>query len=264
MKSTLLLLLFATFAVAQQISQVHDANEAMRLGVAAYKQARYPDAMKLFQRAVDLDPQSFNPRLYLAITCMNLYVPGADSPQNVELAQRAEKEFQKVLAVDDHNETALRALATLKFQQAASIPEIRKKTAALDEAAQWYRKLLDANPEDKEAEYTLGVMDWLKSSPDFMSARVRIGLKPEDPGPLPAGARQALGSQYRGIIEDGISHLETALALDPGYDDAMAYMNLLIRERADLAGSKQQYESEVQLADQWVQKALDTKKHKAH
>ena len=37
------------------------------------------------------------------------------------------------------------------------------------------------------------------------------------------------------MIEDGIAELEKALQLRPDYDDAMAYLNLLYRERARLA-----------------------------
>jgi hypothetical protein len=43
----------------------------------------------------------------------------------------------------------------------------------------------------------------------------------------------------------------------------MAYENLLIRERADLMDSKQEYDQQVKIADDWVQKALATKKAKA-
>ena len=43
----------------------------------------------------------------------------------------------------------------------------------------------------------------------------------------------------------------------------MAYENLLIRERADLADTKEEYDKEIKIADDWMQKALDTKKIKA-
>ena len=42
----------------------------------------------------------------------------------------------------------------------------------------------------------------------------------------------------------------------------MAYMNLLIRERADLADDKDAYKKQIDEADSWLQKALDTKKIK--
>ena len=43
----------------------------------------------------------------------------------------------------------------------------------------------------------------------------------------------------------------------------MAYVNLLVRERADLADTKEEYEKQIKIADDWVQKALATKKIKA-
>ena len=65
------------------------------------------------------------------------------------------------------------------------------------------------------------------------------------------------------MINAGIEDLQKALRSDPEYDDAMAYMNLLIRERADLDDTPEQYEKDIQTADGWIQKTLDTKKIKA-
>jgi len=65
------------------------------------------------------------------------------------------------------------------------------------------------------------------------------------------------------MVDDGIGNLQKALDLDKEYDDAMAYMNLLIRERADLVESPDEYKKQIEVADSWVQKALDTKKLKA-
>jgi hypothetical protein len=43
----------------------------------------------------------------------------------------------------------------------------------------------------------------------------------------------------------------------------MSYENLLIRERADLLDSKEEYDAAIKVANDWVQKALETKKIKA-
>jgi hypothetical protein len=43
----------------------------------------------------------------------------------------------------------------------------------------------------------------------------------------------------------------------------MAYMNLLIRYRADLDDSKEQAEADTKEADSWVDKALDAQKRRA-
>jgi len=97
-----------------------------------------------------------------------------------------------------------------------------------------------------------------------MKARADLGMKPEESGPLKDKKVKAeLKEKYSSVIEDGIKNLDQALKLDANYDDAMAYMNLLIRERADLDDSADQYKKDVEVADNWVQKALDTKKQKA-
>jgi hypothetical protein len=43
----------------------------------------------------------------------------------------------------------------------------------------------------------------------------------------------------------------------------MAYMNLLIREPADLRDTADEYKRDVMIADDWLMKALATKKAKA-
>jgi hypothetical protein len=97
-----------------------------------------------------------------------------------------------------------------------------------------------------------------------MRARAELGMKPEEPGPIKDKKVKAeLQEKYSATIEDGIKNLQKALDIDKDYDDAMAYMNLLIRERADLDDSPDQYTKDVTTADGWVQKALDTKKAKA-
>jgi hypothetical protein len=72
-----------------------------------------------------------------------------------------------------------------------------------------------------------------------------------------------LKAKFLPVINGGLAALDKALQIRPDYDDAMAYENLLIRERADLMDTPEQYKKETEIADQWVQKALATKKAKA-
>jgi len=60
-----------------------------------------------------------------------------------------------------------------------------------------------------------------------------------------------------------MQNLNKALEIDPEYDDAMVYLELLIRERADLLDGSDEYKKQMDVADAWLQKALDTKKIKA-
>ena len=61
-------------------------------------------------------------------------------------------------------------------------------------------------------------------------------MKPEDPGPIKdKKVREELKAKWGPTVEEGINNLKHALEIDPEYDDAMAYINLLTRERADLS-----------------------------
>jgi hypothetical protein len=64
------------------------------------------------------------------------------------------------------------------------------------------------------------------------------------------------------MLDEGVANMQKALDIDKEYDEAMAYMNLLIRYRADLDDSVDEYKKDWDAADGWVQKALATKKIK--
>ena len=66
------------------------------------------------------------------------------------------------------------------------------------------------------------------------------------------------------VIEDGISNLTRALDINPKFDDAMAYMNLLYREKADReCDQPEQRAADLKAADEWVDKTMAAKKAKA-
>jgi tetratricopeptide (TPR) repeat protein len=238
------------------------SRDHLNQGVNAFKNAKYSDAVEHFKEAIALDPSNPNAQLYLATAYMSQWIPGAESPENVDMASKAVAGFMKVLDQDPNNTTALASLASINYNEASSLPP-DKKLEKLDEAAKWYKKLIEADPKNKEAYYSLGVISWAKWYPQDMTARANLRMKPEDPGPIKdKKVKDELKTQYSAIIEDGIANLQKALDIDKEYDDAMAYMNLLVRERADLADSPDDYKKQVEIADSWVQKALDTKKLK--
>ena len=238
------------------------SRDDLNKGVQAYRNAKYNDAVGLFQEAADLDPTNLNARTYLAIAYMMQWIPGATSPENQQFAAKAREEFGKVLAVDPNETTSLASLASLAFNEADSLgPE--EKIKKLDEAADWYKKLAAADPKNRDALYGLGAIAQKKFYPALMLARVNANMKPDEPGPLKdKKAKAELAGKYTPVIDEGMDDLKKALDIDKDSDDAMAYMNLLIREKADLADDKDAYKKQIEEADKWLQMALDTKKRK--
>jgi tetratricopeptide (TPR) repeat protein len=230
-----------------------DSKAWLEKGIAAYKTANYPPAVEAFEKAVELNPSGVEARLYLALSWFQQYIPGAESPENLECARKAQEEFTKVLESNPENTQALQSLAALSFYQ-----------KRWDDAISWNKKVISVEPRNKEAYYTLGVIAWSQFYPKYGAALARMGMTPDSPGPLPASAAKLkLKDDFSAAIDAGIASLEKALAIDPDYDDVMAYMNLLIRERGDLLDTRDEWEHAVAEGDEWVQKCLDTKRKKA-
>jgi len=239
------------------------SRDHINQGIASYRSAQYNAAVEHFEQSIKLDPENPTPRLYLATAYMVQWIPGAESPENLEFARKAKDEFTKVLDKDPNEKTALAYLATLAFNQALSLP-LEQKLQMFDEAAKWHRRRIEVDPQEKEAYYTLGVIAYQKWIPALMSARADLRMRPEDPGPIKdKKVREDLAARYSAIVDEGMQDLNKALEIDPEYDDAMAYLNLLIRWRADILDSPEAYKQQVEIADGWLQKALDTKKIKA-
>lgn len=96
----------------------------------------------------------------------------------------AEREFQAVLGLQPDNLMAIQSLASLQYMDAQSRANPTEKVGLLDEAAQWYQKIVVAHPANKEAYYSLGVIAWAKWYPERTQVRQKLGMRPQDPGPL--------------------------------------------------------------------------------
>jgi len=233
------------------------ARDQLNKGVQAYKGAKYEEAIDKFQNAVSLDPTLLNARLYLATAYAQQYIPGADTPDNNKMGDQAIEQYKEVLNRDPKNINSIKGIAYLYLQM--------KK---FEDAKTYYRKALEADPNDPEPYYSVGVIDWTQSYQPRMEERAKLGLKPEES--LSAKDKnqkkvcEDLKNNNAAIIQDGIDNLNKALGIRPDYDDAMAYMNLMYREKADVeCDDLPARAADLKTADEWVDKTMATKKAKA-
>jgi len=234
------------------------ARDQINKGVQAYKNAKYEEAIDHFQKAVQLDPTLLNAKLYLATAYMQQYIPGADSPENNKFAEEAIAEFKSVLDQNPPKEQkilALKGIASLYFNM--------KK---MDDAKKYHEMVAELDPNDPEVYYSIAVIDWTQAYQPRLEARAKLGMKPTDTNidkKTCADLLKAISANQT-VVEDGIAKLQKAIELRPDYDDAMAYLNLMYRERADLECDNPEARSkDLKTADDWVDKTLATKKAKA-
>ena len=235
----------------------------MNKGVQAYKNNKYPDAVKHFKQAVELDSKNENAELYLATSYMTQWIPGADSPDNKKNYDMARQVFQQVLSRDPKNDTALSAMGFMSYSNAsAGTPEQRH--ASLEEAKKWNERRLEVNPKDAEAYYYLGVINWSEAFTPIQTVRVEQHMNALDPGPIKdLKIKDGLRGKYEADIEKGIDYLHKALAIDPENEDAMSYLNLLLRKKADLEDNTDQAKADIAQAEDWSNKSINMKKIKA-
>lgn len=239
------------------------SRDQMNKGIQSYKGNKYADAVKHFQEAVKLDPTNTNAQKYLATSYMIQWVPGADSPDNKKNYDMARQEFDTVLKNDPKDSLALASMANMSYNSATTgSPE--QKAAALEDAKKWNERRIEVDPKDAEAYYYLGVINWAQAFTPIQTARVQVGMKGTDPGPIKdKKVRAELQAKYSKSIEDGLSNLRKCLDIDKENEDAMSYLNLLLRKKADLDDSPEAAKADIAQAEDWSNKSLDIKKMKA-
>ena len=102
-------------------------------------------------------------------------VPGLDTPDNLKTAQQAIGIFQDVLAKEPNDVNSMKQIAGIYFS-------VKK----LDDAEEWQKKVLAVDPNDAEAAYTIGVIDWTKAHENTLKALVPAGINDDGEGNVKA------------------------------------------------------------------------------
>ena len=236
------------------------ARDRLNKGVASYKNAQYDQAIEYFKQAKDLDPGLLNARLYLATAYASQYIPGAPSEENVRKGNQAIAEFKEILAKDPNNLNAIDGIGSILFQMAGT-PFSPEK---FEESKSYHLKHTQLKPEDPEPYYWVGLIDWTMTyranseiRAEYNKANVKKQIKDMDP--LPAKAREEYAAKYGGLVDEGVKSLQQAINVKPDYDDAMAYLNLLYRRKADMVESAEERAGLLKQADDLMDKVKEIK-----
>jgi tetratricopeptide (TPR) repeat protein len=240
------------------------ARDLLNKGVAAYKNAQYDTAIEDFKQAKDLDPGLMNARLYLATAYASQYIPGAPSEQNVRLGTQAVNEFKEVLQLDPNNLSAIDGIGSILFQMAGTPYDPKK----FEESKSYHQKHIELKPNDPEPYYWIGVIDWtlaFRGNGELRAAynREHVNKQVRDDDPLPPAVRAEYVAKYGALVDEGIAYLQKAIQLRPDYDDAMAYLNLLYRRKADMVESADERANLKKQADELIDKVKEIKQKRA-
>src|SRR2546427_12051888 len=254
-----LLILAAGFSGCNKLK----ARDLLNKGVAAFKGGQYDTAIEDFKQAKDLDPGLMNARLYLATAYASQYIPGAPSEQNIRLGTQAVNEFKEVLELDPNNLSAIDGIGSIIFQMAGPPYDPKK----FEESKSYHKKHIDLKPNDPEPYYWIGVIDWtlaFRANGELRAEYNKNNIKKQlkDADPLPPAVRAEYAAKYGSLVDEGIAALQKAIQLRPDYDDAMAYLNLLYRRKADMVESAEERANLQKQADDLVDKVKEIKQKK--
>jgi TonB family protein len=214
-------------AGAQMLTELQ-VGDNLNQGVQAFREGRREAAIGYFQEAIRLDPNSITAQLYLARTYASLFAPDGKSEENQEFARRAIETYEEVIRKEPNNVAAINGLGA-----------IYQNSGELQKARVYYLKNAELNPLNPQAFFQVGSTDWMI----VFNEHVRPPVEEQEH-----------------LIEEGLRSLDIALAIDPEYEDAMAYKNLLFREKARLASNEDEKKQHIAEADRWFTRALDARK----
>jgi tetratricopeptide (TPR) repeat protein len=205
-----------------------EARDDLQKGATAFKAGKYEAAVSFFQEAARLDPDLTVAEVFLGTSYEQQYIPGAQSEDNMKFANMAIKTFEDILTKDPKNVSAVAGLAGIYY----NMGDIRK-------AREYYVKHSQLDPTNPIPFYEIGTADWIivfdKNNPP-----------PED--------------EQRTLVDEGLKSVDQAIVLNPDYDDAMAYKNLLLREKARLTDNEDEKKQLIAQADDMFTKVLEARK----
>ena len=246
--SIALLLLLASTTGCSKLK----ARDQLVKGVQEFKAGHYENAIDRFQESIRLDPTYPNAKTYLATAYSYQVQPNNNTPQNLAIANKALNGFNEVIAQNPNDVDAWRQVASLD-----------RNIMQFDKSRQDELKVIQLDPKDAEANYSVGVIDWQKAdknATDLLKAN-KITDDRTGNAKIPAKLCTQLASENGPLLASSMDFLNKAVDLRANYDDAMQYLNLAYRRKADIeCGNDEARKQDVATADDWVHRAMGAAK----
>lgn len=224
------------------------ARDQINKGVQSFKNAQYEQAISHFQEAKQLDPKLEQADLYLGTAYSYMVVPNATDDANLKTANNAITIFKTYLDKHPGDKTSLQQLASIYRNIKQPIP-----------AKQYEMQVIQADPKDAEAHYTIGAVNFVESYNNAVKILGEDGLKDNGDGnpKMSKGACAKIKAANTELVNEGIGHLDQAIQLKTDYDDAMQYDNLMYRRKADVdCGDAAAVKADLAKADDYVKQSM--------
>ncbi len=228
------------------------ARDQLNKGVDAYKSGHYDEAIGHFQQATELDPKLPMAKTYLGKALEQDVAPGVTTPDNLKTADQAIDIFKEALAQKPNDVNSMKEIAGIYLN-----------IKQLDQAKEWQLKVLAVDPNDPEAAYTIGFIDWTRAHQNKLNALQAAGLNDDGKGNVkaPKKVMEPLAQENAPLVDEGLKYLNMAVADRSNDELAMQMLNLIYRNKADVDyGNTAAVTEDLAMADEWTAKAMGTRK----
>jgi TonB family protein len=222
-----------------EAAQKEAAQKEVNLGGRAYRAGRFAEAEQRFRRALELDPEGKNLRVFIARSVHQQFKPGVMTPENVAAGERAIAAYQEVLARDPANEDAYKATVFI-------YGHLKRDDKVVEMLTQRGNDFSVANEKRAEAFVTLASRHWqcaydVTEQKENKTTEQKENKTTEQQQPdktvvkykMPADQSDFL--KARQCASDGLQFIEQALTLDPNSRGGWSFKANLLREAAKLA-----------------------------
>jgi tetratricopeptide (TPR) repeat protein len=197
-----------------------------------------------------------NARLYLATAYASQFIPGAPTPDNMRMGDQAVKEFQDVLSRDPNNIGAIDGVGSILYSMGGN----PYNQQLMDQSKEYHMKHIQLQPQDPEPYYWIAVINWSVATHGDRQLRDEYNKTAKkqisNTDPLPAKVAAEYAEKYGSVIDEGMDYAKKAMDRRPEYDDAMAYLNLLYRDKANTETSADARDNDIKQADDLVHKVM--------
>jgi hypothetical protein len=255
-------LVSAVFAYGQATSDA-DIESFMKQGKLALAQNRLRDAAVAFQRAVDFNPSSAQAHEGLGLAVSREIIAGNVRPSaESDAASRAENHLKQAIELQPSSSSPLLQFSELETSLAERASDPADRSDRYREARDLLKRMLDLEPGRAGLYLRLANLEQDEFGPAIQQAKARAG---KEGGPISElNVRRALQKQYYGLIEDAIANAQRASELNSNSAKPLLLISQMLKERALLRDTQEQYTGDMRSAEQWRLQFLAVGGHLEH
>jgi hypothetical protein len=227
---------------------------------AAPAQNQDHESTEALQKAVDRNPSSAKAHEQLGSALVREIVAGNVRPSaDSDIAERAEHHLRQAIELAPFATGPLMELSTLEAVLAERSGDPDQRADRYKQAQDLLKQVLAVEPGKAGMYFRLATLQRDEFGPAIQQAKARFSA---NRGPLPdTELRHSLQQQYGSLIEDAIQNGQKAAEMAAHSPQPLLLMSRLLRERALIRDTPEEYAGDMHSADDWQRQFLTAGGH---